>query len=183
MAILKDWRKDYPQLPTFLANTVASKVIQLIKNHVVDPGFASPGVAKKIKSWPKTVREVAEWMFHFLSGATRSLPQQTHPIAIIIQQSFADSLTQCGIKVSEISADDHPAMEEVINEALPMIRSNFQKTGKEDRQFRETTDTILGTKTDWGDLLRDANEHVLRAKNLIQEKAAARRRRGWKRFL
>ncbi|MBP9822279.1 MAG: hypothetical protein KBC81_02460 [Candidatus Pacebacteria bacterium] len=183
MAVLGNWREKYPQLPTLLANTVASKVIQIIKKDFLDLGFSSPGVAKKIKSWPKSMQQVAEWVFHILSGAVRSTPQRTHPVAIIIQESFADSLTQCGVKINEISSEDHEEMEEIVNEALPVVRSNFQKTAKEDRDFRETTDTILGTKSDWNILLRDANEYVLRAKNLIEEKRAARRLRGFRRFV
>lgn len=180
MAIIDKIVERYPDLPTFLANTVASKVIQLIKNKTVDPAFSRERVVQEIQSWPQSVQKTAEWVLHTLSGAVRTLPDQEHPVGIILQEALAETLTQVSIKVNEISAAERT---EIIDMAMPIVRDRLIGSVRSDYWFRDRLDAIFGTSQDWDVILDEAVNSVSRFDEKTQTHRAARKARGWGRFL
>lgn len=170
----------YPKLPALLANVAVGKVIQLIKDKAIDPALDHEQMVQKIQSWPKPVKKAAEWILYTLSGAVRTMPEQQHPIAIVLQEALAEALTQTGIKVDEISIADR---KEIINATIPIVRSEVIGAVKKDHQFRERLDAILGTAHDWDKIFQEADDFISHVSEKTQAHRAARKARGWRRFL
>ncbi|MDP4001643.1 MAG: hypothetical protein Q8P69_01185 [bacterium] len=170
----------YPRLPALIANTSASKLIQLIKDKAIDPIFDDGRTIRKIYSWPQPAKGVAEWVMYILSGAFRTMPQPGHPVAIAFQEALAESLTQVGIKINEISTADRT---EIIDATMPAIRAKLISAVGEDHQLKVRLNTILGGTIDWVEIIQGGNEVLFGIHEKTQAHREARRARGWRRFL
>lgn len=180
MSIVGKLIERYPKLPTLLANTAVSKVIQLIKNKALDPFFEHEQTVQRIQSWPQSIQKVAEWVPYFLSGVVRTMPAQEHPVGIVLQEALAETLTQIGIKVDEISMADRM---EIIDMTMPSIRTKLIGTARTDYRFRDRVDTISGTAHDWNKVIQEADNFVSRISEKTQAHREARKAHGWGRFI
>lgn len=170
----------YPSLPALLANTSASKLIQLVKKNALDPAFGHEQVVQNIQSWPTPMKKSAEWILYTLSGVVRTMPEPGHPVAIALQEAFAESLTQIGIKIEEIPVAEQTA---VIDAVMPVIRAQLVDTIKKDHPFRDRVDAITGTAQDWDKVIQEADDFVSRVNEKTRSHREARKARGWRRFL
>ena len=170
----------YPRLPALLANTSASKLIQLIKDKAIDPILGQEQAIHKIQSWSTPVKKTAEWALYLLSGTVRTMPEPGHPVAIMLQEALAESLTQVGIKINEISNTERM---EIIVSTLPIIRGELIGAAGKDHSFRDRMDTIIGTAHDWDKLIDEADNYVSHISQKTQAHRAARKARGWRRFV
>lgn len=170
----------YPRLPALLANTSASKLIQLIKDKAIDPVFDHNQTVWKIQSWPPLLKKTAEWVPYFLSGWVRTMPEPNHPVAIAIQEALAESLTQVGIKVSEISTADRL---EIIDMTMPIVRGKLADAVKEDGEFRDRLETILGSVHDWNEVIKGGENFLSHVNEKTQAHRQARLAHGRRRFL
>ncbi len=134
----------YPRLPTLLANISSSKLIQLIKDNAIDPALDHEQTVQKIQSWSPSVKRAAEWALYLLSGAIRTMPEPEHPIAIALQEALAESLTQVGIKVNEIPAISVIERREIIDAAMPLVRSQLAQETVKDSGFKQALVAIGG---------------------------------------
>lgn len=170
----------YPRLPVLLANTSASKLIQLIKDKAIDPVFENKGATQKIQSASPLTNKTVEWVMYFLSGWVRTMPEPAHPVAIAIQEALAESLTQVGIKVNEISTADRM---EIIDAVMPAIQEELVEKVKNDHWFMDRVDAITGSAHDWNMVFQDANDAISLIREKTQTHRTARKARGWRRFL
>ena len=127
----------YPRLPVLLANTSASKLIQLIKDKAIDPVFDHNQTIWRIQSWPPFLKKIAEWVPYFLSGAVRTMPEPGHPVTIALQEALAESLTQVGMKVNEISAMTPIERKELIDAVLPLVKDQLVQEERKDSGFKK----------------------------------------------
>lgn len=134
----------YPRLPAVLANTSASKLIQLIKKNALDPALGHERVVQKIQSWPTAIKKMAEWVLYFLSGTVRTMPEPNHPVAMALQEALAESLTQVGIKVNEISAMSPVERREIIEAVLPLVKDQLVQEERKDSGFKKAIMVIGG---------------------------------------
>ncbi|OGM97633.1 MAG: hypothetical protein A2735_03440 [Candidatus Yanofskybacteria bacterium RIFCSPHIGHO2_01_FULL_41_21] len=170
----------YPRLPVLLANTSASKMIQLIKDKAIDPVFDDGRMIQKIHSWPQPAKGVAEWVMYFLSGSVRTVPQSNHPVVLVFQEALAESLTQVGIKFNEISTAER---KEVIDLMTPIARSRIAGAVEDDHNFKVRLNTILGSAIDWTEIIQEADNSISRFSEKTQAHREARKASGWRRFL
>ncbi|GEM_PF-3673923 len=178
--VIRSFIERYPRLPVLLANTLASKIIQIVKNRAIDPVFDDGRVIQKIHSWPQPAKGVAEWVMYILSGAFRTMPQPGHPVAIAFQEALAESLTQVGIKINEISTADRM---EIIDATMPAVRAKLVSAVGEDHQFKVRLNTILGGAIDWVEIIQGGNKVIFGISEKTKAHREARRARGWGRFL
>lgn len=127
----------YPKLPALLAETSASKLIQLIKKNVLDPALGNEQVVQKIQSWPTAIKKTAEWVPYFLSSMVRIMPEPSHPVAIMLQATLAESLTQVGMKANEIAAMSPAERREIIEAVLPLVKDQLVQEERKDSGFKK----------------------------------------------
>lgn len=180
MSIIGKLNERYPKWPTFLANTAASKITQLVKKKVLDPAFANEQIAGKIQSWPPAVKKTAEWILYLLSSVVRTMPNQEHPVAGMLKEALEDTLTQAGIKINDVPEAEQA---KIINTAMPVIHDQLVEAVKEDHQFREWLSAVLGTVQDWDKIIHEAENSVSCLNEKTQTHREARKARGWRRFL
>ncbi len=173
----------FPKLPALVANTLAGKIIQLIKSSVIDPTLTKGRAGQSVRSWPTPARRTAEWIVYLMSGFVRTMPEPSHPIRAMLKEVFEDSLTNVGISISEIPEFDEAQVAEVIDVSLPMIRNKLLQAAGEDQHFREKIDTILGRTEDWVELLRNWEQVVSSLDSQTDEHRRSRHSRGAWRFL
>ena len=183
MSIFGKLTEKYPQLPTLLANTAASKVIQLVKKRVLDPVFAHERTIQSVQAWPRSVQKMAEWAMYLLSGTVRTMPDRVNPIAIVLQEALAESLTQVGMKIEDINAIPMVERIEIIDVTMPRVRPLLIGSAADDYQFQRGLNTIFGTIDDWVKFLDEAVNSVSRVREKTQAHREARKARGWRRFL
>ncbi|MFH1235493.1 MAG: hypothetical protein V1685_00965 [Parcubacteria group bacterium] len=183
MSVVGNLIKHYPRLPALFANIMVSKVIQLIKTRALEPIINHSSAVRHIQDLPKSLQKGAEWIFYFLSGAIRTMPERGTVMGIIAQEALAESLTQTGIKINELSAREYGEYIEVIDASQPVVHAELVGAVKKDRQFRDCLDAIFGTTHDWKEVLREADDFVSRVDKQTQAHREARRARSWWRRL
>jgi len=183
MPLVGNLIKRYPRLPALFANTMTSKVIQIIKTRALEPVFERPSVVRRILNLPKSLQMGAEWVLYFLSGAIRTMPERDTVMGIIAKEALAESLTQTGIKINELSAREYAECLEVIDISQPLVHAKLVGAVKKDHQFREHLDSILGTAQDWRGIIQEADDFVSHVDKQTQVHREARKARGWRRFL
>jgi len=183
MSVIRELTDKYPRLPALFANIMVSKVIQVFKDRALEPVFERPSVAKRIQDLPQSLQKGAEWVFYFLSGAIRTMPERGTVMGIIAQEALAESLTQTGIKINELSAREYEKYLEVIDISQPIVHAELVGATKKDHQFRERLDSIFGSAHDWKEILRKANDFVSRVDKQTQVHREARKANGWRRLL
>lgn len=169
----------YPKLPVLMANTAVGKVIHLIEGKIVNPIFDREQTIRAFQSWSNPAKKTAEWVFYLLSGIVRTMPDQQNPFRIVMQEALAETLTQVGIKIT-----DMPKIEqmEVINVALPAVRQELARNIKENHRFRNTLSSIFGTPQVWNSALETTNRFLYQKNIEIEIHRQTRKARGWKRF-
>lgn len=172
--------EDHPHVPILFANTLVSKVIQFIKSHVVDPILLTPAVADRIQSMPKGYQTAAEWIFHALSGVIRSMPEQNTVFGILFHEALAESLTQTGIGINELSNQDRMTITEA---ALPYMRVKFKHAIQRDSVFQQKLTSFFGTAEHWHNTLMEVDGFLSDSAHIIEARRAARKTRGFRRWL
>lgn len=178
--VIKRFVERNPRLPALVANTLAGKLIQIIKNKALDPTFGNGNMNHRIKLWSEPAKGVAEWVFYSLSGAVRTMPEPKHPVAIALQAALAETLTEVGIKINEISATDRM---EVIDMAMPVVHGKLADAVKEDGELRDRISIIFGSEIEWENIISDGEGYLSYVREKTQFLREARRARGWRRFL
>ncbi len=169
----------HPKLPVLLANTVVGKIIHLIEGKVVDPIFDHEKTIQAFQSWSNPAKKTAEWVFYLLSGVVRTIPDQQNPLRIVMQESLAETLTQVGIKITEM-----PKIEQIeaMNIALPAVRQELVKTIKENHKFRDALSSIFGTPQVWNSAIEATSRYLSQKREEVEAHRQARQARGWRRF-
>jgi len=180
MTIAERLTKLHPRLPVLLANTMASKVIQIIKNRIIDPALADPRRVQRIQSWSPKTKLTAEWFMYVLSGAVRTMSKSAHPVRRILQEALAESLTQVGIKITEISSADQF---EIIDATMPLLQDRFFVHARTDSQLRDRLDSIFGSAYDWAKIFGSAEQLLSDVNQKTKDHRQSRKARGWRRFL
>lgn len=171
--------EQYPKLPILLANTAVGKIIHIIEGQIVNPVFNREQTIRAFQSWPNPAKKTAEWVFYLLSGAVRTIPDQKNPLNIVMQEALAETLTQIGIKITEMPKIEQA---EIMTVALPVVRQKMAKSIKTNDKRRNTLSSILGTPQVWNNAL-EATDRYFHQKNVeIEMHRQARKNRGWRRF-
>ena len=176
---------QHPKLPVWVANSLVSKVIQLVKDNVIDPTFANSAVAAKIRSSPALVKTLAEWIPYVLSGTVRTFAKQNSPVSILFEEALAESFNLIGIRFKELSSTDQAMIIDVVgSQAIPEIRREIvEQVAKEGPGFWRQVMRLTGTVQDWENLLGQADGVLDKFQQSIQARRVARKARGVRRFL
>ncbi len=169
-----------PRLLVWVANSLVSKVIQLVKNNLIDPAFEYSDVASKMRSSSVPIKVLAEWIPYMLSGTVRTIAEPNSPVGILFEETLAESLNLIGIKFKELSSAKQTAFIDVAMPiAAPEIRREaVEQIRKEGSKFLEQVSRIIGTSQDWDQTLREAEASVSCLEENTRAHRAARKARG-----
>ena len=183
MAVIRKLTQRYPKLPALFANTMVSKVIQIIKDRALEPALDHPSIAKHIQNLPQSLQKMAEWVCYFLSGAVRTMPERGTVLGIIVQEALAESMTHVGIKINELSVGEYGQYSaQIVDVSLPMVRGRLTRAVKEDSMFRNALLSFFGTATQWSTIIQDASGVVSQIDEQTKAHRDARKAGGWLRF-
>lgn len=168
-----------PKLPTLLANIAVGKIIHSIDSKMIDPFFDQESIARRVGTWPNSIKKTVEWSLHLLSGIVRTLPEKHSPVSIIIREALAETLTHSGIKISEIPETEQ---QEIMTLTLPVMRRELANKVSCDHKLRNLFGSIVGTTQEWNNIIQEADNFLSQKRREIETHRQIRKNRGWRRF-
>lgn len=175
---LEKFFQDNPKFKSLFANTLASKLIQVVKDNGVERLFGNERFADWFRSLPKSMQVSSEWGFHFASALGRDMPNRTSVVGIITQEVLTESLTQTAIKFNELSNEDR---NRIIVSSVPVVHGEVVREYGKDNMFRSKLSSFF---EDMAKICHEAEEAVDKTQeNINQQRAARKAVPFWRRVL